>query len=567
MALRDELLSRLPETLRTSLRPVGRLCVDTWVRISQLDEVNAWLEQHRHVTGFNFVEEALDFLNVRALIDPEELNQLPRTGAAIVVANHPLGAVDALLLLKLIGERRSDVRILANDWLMQLAPVRELLIPVNVFGDGQRGNASARELALAALARDELLIVFPAAEVSRLGLGGVSDPRWHLGFVHLARQSSATIIPVHVGGRNSWSFYLSSLALKPLGTALLPRELMRARGARIAVRMGAPMALPDSNKLGLRQAAALVRAKLFDLPKRIAKRLNPDQLPAPVDRQLLRQELLQLPCLGETPDGKQIFAGQVRMGGSLMREIARLRELSFRAVGEGSGARFDWDRYDADYDQLILWDAPLQEIAGAYRLKRTAGVATAEIYTASLFRFAPTFAPYQAQGCELGRSFVQPKYWGSRSLDWLWYGIGAYLNQYPDVRYLFGPVSASAALGQPARQLLTDYYARHFPDTEGLAQALQPWPGSPSATPALDAEQEFAVLKANLQALGAKVPTLYRQYTELCEPGGVRFLAFGLDPQFAQCVDGLILVDLARLKPKKRARYFGRQQPSLALAS
>lgn len=559
MALRDELLSRLPAALKTALKPVGKLCVEGYVRFSHLDEVNSWLQQNLHLSGLNFVEEALDFLNARALFDPDELELIPRSGAAIVVANHPLGGLDALLLLKLVSERRQDVKILANEWLLKLKPLQELMIPVSVFRNRERSNA--RDAALDALTRGELLIVFPGAEVARLSTRGVVDPRWHLGFVHLARKSAAPIIPVHVGGRNSLPFYLTSLALKPLGTALLPRELMRARGSRVPLRIGAPMRVSESAPL--REQAEQVRTALHALPKPVARPSSPFHLPRAVDPASVKRDLARLSLIGETPDGKLIYCGKPGMGSSVMREIARLRELSFRAVGEGSGRRFDWDQYDLSYDQLILWNAEDSEIAGAYRMKPTQGLnpegLEKTLYSASLFHFGEPFAQYLAQGCELGRSFVAPKYWGSRSLDDLWFGIGAYLNRHPTIRFLFGPVSASAALGEAARALLLDYYARHFRDQEGLAQAIHPYRLTPleQAEP-LDSAQEFALLKANLAALGAKVPTLYRQYTELCEPGGVRFLAFGVDPAFAQCVDGLILLDLKRLKAKKRERYFER---------
>jgi len=559
MALREQLLSKLPFTLRTTLKPVGKLVVDTFVRISQLDEISTWLARHEHLLGLNFVEVALDFLNARALFDPDELQHIPLTGAAIVVANHPLGAIDALLLLKLVGDQRRDVKILANDWLLLLKPLSELLIPVSVFSS-DRGTP-VRQVALDALARGELIVVFPAAEVSRFSARGLVDPRWHSGCVHLARKTGAPIIPVHLDARNSWPFYLSSLASKSLSAALLPREMMRARGVRVPLRIGAPIAHDSESKREPRGVLERVRQALFDLPKRSAHAQLPFAPARPVARSIVNAEIAQLDLIGETPDGKAIYVGRLGLGSQLMRELARLRELSFRAVGEGGGTRYDWDRFDGDYDHLLVWDRDEQEIAGAYRLRRTPGVALADmtntLYSATLFRFDAAFEGYLAAGCELGRSFVQPKYWGTRSLDYLWLGIGAYLNRYPEIRYLFGPVSASASLGEPARDLLTHYYARHFPDHDALAQPLKPYAiAKLGETECLDAEAEYLLLKANLKALGASVPTLYRQYTDLCEAGGVRFLGFALDPAFANCVDGMILIDLKKLKAKKRARYF-----------
>jgi hypothetical protein len=166
--------------------------------------------------------------------------------------------------------------------------------------------------------------------------------------------------------------------------------------------------------------------------------------------------------------------------------------------------------------------------------------------------------PRLVEGMELGRSFVMPKYWGTRSLDYLWLGIGAYLKKHPGVRYLFGPVSISAALPIAAREQLVAYYARYF-GSEQQAAANHPFRflATPPSFGELDAEASFRVLRDNLDALGARVPTLYKQYTELCEPGGARFLAFGVDPDFNNAVDGLIEVDLAHIRPKKRERYLG----------
>ena len=179
------------------------------------------------------------------------------------------------------------------------------------------------------------------------------------------------------------------------------------------------------------------------------------------------------------------------------------------------------------------------------------------LYTASLFSYADDAVPRLAEGLELGRSFVAPDYWGGRSLDYLWQGIGAYLRRYPQVRYLFGAVSISAALPLAAREQLVAYYQRFYGGGEALAQSRRPFSyfAAPPSFGDLDADTAFRVMKGNLDALGATVPMLYKQYTELCEPGGARFLAFGVDPAFSDSIDGLIEVDLHRIRPRKRQRY------------
>ena len=209
----------------------------------------------------------------------------------------------------------------------------------------------------------------------------------------------------------------------------------------------------------------------------------------------------------------------------------------------------------------MIWDAAAQRIAGAYRIMRGAQALARHglsgLYSASLFRYSDDAITHIAEGLELGRSFVVPDYWGSRSLDYLWQGIGAYLQCRPGIRYLFGAVSISAALPREAREQLVAYYQRYYSGSAGLAESSRPFQyfAAPPSFGELDAGAAFDVLKANLAALGTGVPTLYRQYTDLCEPGGARFLAFGVDPDFSDSIDGLIEVDLCAIRPNKRKRY------------
>jgi hypothetical protein len=215
----------------------------------------------------------------------------------------------------------------------------------------------------------------------------------------------------------------------------------------------------------------------------------------------------------------------------------------------------------------VLWDDEALAIAGAYRLGE-AGLILREhgfegLYSASLFEFAAEARALLSSSVELGRSFVPRAYQGSRSLDLLWQGIGAYLKARPAVTHLFGPVSLSASLPAQAREWIVHYHAHYFGEPDGAARARNPFViSAPVARDAAAAwsgrsrDEGFDVLRQRLDALGARLPVLYRQYADLCEPDGVRFLAFGVDPAFGGCVDGLVRLDLARLRPGKRARYF-----------
>lgn len=252
----------------------------------------------------------------------------------------------------------------------------------------------------------------------------------------------------------------------------------------------------------------------------------------------------------------------------VMRELGRLRELTFRRVGEGTGTRCDLDLYDAYYEHMVLWDAKARRIVGAYRFGNGGRILAERgkqgLYSASLFDYTDTLSDQLTQGLELGRSFIAPAYWRSRALDHLWRGIGLYLQQHPDIRYLFGPVSLSVSLPREAREWIVAAHQHYF-GTPGLASARRPFQVSAMVLDGVRAELAglgpvagLGHLRNRLDALGVTLPVLYRQYVELVSPDGVQFLDFGEDPEFSGCVDGMVVLDLAYLKPAKRSRYLGK---------
>jgi len=544
-----------------------RLARPLWRGLARLNQIGAierlW-QGCRHLTGLAFVDAVLRALDCRYLVDQIERERIPEQGRCLIVANHPLGLLDALVLLHAVGSVRRDLCIVANQALSAIDNLDGLLLPVRVFqGDGALANGLAGMAAIErALAAEKAVIVLPAGEISRLGWAGIRDCAWQRGFVRLAERSAAGLLPIHVSGRNSMAFYALSLLQKPLGLAVLGRQLM-TRGRRLQLRIGQPIAATALRQPARAPAAAAqrMRAAVYALANgrdRLPPRLQAIRH-APALRPMLA-EVQQLRLLGNTPDGKQIRCGRLAGDSLLLHEIARLREFTFRAVGEGSGNAADLDRFDRHYQQLLLWDPDLLEVVGAYRIADCRAVLAEHgrsgLYTLGLFDLGTAECARLDQAMELGRSFVQPKYWGSRSLDYLWIGIGAWLRAHPHVRHLFGAVSISAALPLPAREWLVAYYA-HYYGFASSARALHPfcYSAAPPTFDGLDSDAGMRLLKHNLAAVGARVPTLYKQYTELCEPGGARFLAFGVDSEFADSLDGLIWVDLDRVNPKKRQRY------------
>ena len=250
----------------------------------------------------------------------------------------------------------------------------------------------------------------------------------------------------------------------------------------------------------------------------------------------------------------------------VIQEIGRLRELTFRAVGEGSGNCTDIDPFDAYYLHMFVWDAKANMIVGAYRLGLVAEILSQYgkqgLYTHSLFRYGPRMLDMLKPAIELGRSFVRAEYQRSFApMLLLWRGIARFIESSPQYAVLFGAVSISSDYSQASRQLMVEYLAAHMADTRMLIQVKPRRPfryqrvGSPS-----DGEQfpqsldELSRKIAQLEPDHKGIPVLLRQYLRL----GAQILAFNVDCEFGNVLDGLMVVDLRRLEPALMARYMGR---------
>jgi len=538
-------------------------------RLFHENEVNQFLEKNKDSVGFEFIDRVLDHFNFSYQVSQVDRRNIPAIGRVMIIANHPLGALDGLALLRLIGEIRPDVKIVANDLLMSLDGLKSLVLPVDNMG-GKTGRQQLKAI-MNSLHNDEAVIIFPAGEVSRISPSGVKDQRWNENYLKLAKKTNSPILPVHIGGRNSMMFYTSSILYRPLSTIQLPNEMFRQRNRKIPMQVGQAIPIQELSKLPLsdKEKNKLVKRHLYRIAKGKKPLLKTEKtVEHPQNRQLIKTELKKAEHLGSTKDNKQIFLVDYDPMSVTMKEIGRLREIAFRKVGEGTGERSDLDKYDQYYRHLVLWDEEALEIVGAYRIGEVARYMKEDnqnrIYSAELFSYSCDMEPYFEQGIELGRSFVQPKYWGMRSLDYLWYGIGAYLKRHPEIRYMFGPVSLSNSYPQIAKDLIVSFYKKYFPDTEYLARSFNTYQVSQEHQDIISGllkgeryEEDFRTLKEQLGHLGASVPTLFKQYSELCEPGGVRFLDFGVDADFGYCIDGLVLVDLTLVKETKRNRYLG----------
>lgn len=413
------------------------------------------------------------------------------------------------------------------------------------------------------------MIIFPSGEVSRARVTGIKDTQWQSGFLRFAKKTNSPILPVFIDAKNSPFFYTLSALNKSVSTLFLVREMFLQRSKGVSFKVGELIPFKNIEQTGLSQKVLinLLKKHLYKISNNKAGIFATQTCIAhPEDRQEIKAQLREAQLLGQTADKKKIYLCEHKKNSALMREIGRLRELTFRKVEEGTGARRDMDKYDRYYKHIVLWDEDKLEVVGGYRIGEsdfiTKNYGNSGFYVHSLFAFEPEFIPYLNASIELGRSFVQPNYWGSRALDYLWQGIGAYLSQNPHVRYMFGPVSLSDAYPKIAKNLLICFYELYYASPSTLIQAREPF--FMSKQEQLEARgffggddhaADFKILKEQLANIGLSVPTLYKQYTELCDDGGIVFGGFNVDKAFANCVDSFILVDIKKIKEAKAKRY------------
>ena len=533
------------------------------------EEINSFLEKHAHLGSFEFIDEVLEHFNFNYLLNDKDLENIPSSGRVVIIANHPLGGLDAFALIKLISCVRKDIKVVASDFLDMFDVMKPILTNVNNFKATQKKEAIAN--IYEALNKEMALIVFPSGEVSRASATGIKDTKWHKGFLKFAQRSNSPILPIFIGGKNSKTFYSVSAINKSLSTLLLSNEMFKQRDKSIEIHIGE--IIPNEHIV----PKGIHPDKLIDLYKKQVYSLKSNKnffitqkaIAHPEDRRELKKELKASELLGETKDGKHIYlyASQDK-NSSVINEIGRLRELSFRKVGEGINKKRDIDKYDRYYKHIILWDNEDLEIVGAYRIAECKNVileyGVDALYTTTLFDYNDTFMPYLDDAIELGRSFVQPKYWGSRALDYLWYGIGAYLRNNPQIKYMYGPVSLSANYSKAAKDMLLYFYDKNFHDSDGLVSAKLPYNFTTDETLIKNLDEEFnsddykenfRTLKKALSSIDSNIPTLYKQYGDLCDEGGIKFCAFNIDPDFSNCIDSFIVVDVSLIKESQRQRY------------
>ena len=541
------------DPLRT-LPPVVR----RWLGLTELEQIYSRIVMREDGT---FAGRALDTLDVSWSVPSDDLRNVPCSGPMVVLANHPFGGLDALVLLDLISRVRDDTRVLANHYLGGIGALRDRLLLVDPFGGpGAAGrNGPALRAALRWLERGGSLLAFPAGEVAsyRLSRARVVEPAWSSVPLRLARRAGAQVIPTFVAGSNSPLFQAAGALHPRLRTCLLPRELLRSTSRHVRVRVGAPVdaTLPEPSE----GTARLRRSVLALGDSVITRHIRRAPLAARESGRRISEEVEALPAssLLVSSGDWRVIAFRAHEAPAVLREVGRLRERSFRGVGEGTGRPEDLDVFDRTYRQLILWNAARRSIAGGYRLAAVNEVLSergpAGLYTSTLFVYAPEFFRGLGASAELGRSFVCPEYQKmSAPLDMLWRGIGALVLELRCNR-LLGAVSVSARYSARARSLMTAFLAERRRDAT-LASDVRP------RHPVEVAGCRIPRTAADLHALlrrpengGLGMPVLLRHYLKL----GAVFAGANVDPDFNDAMDVLLVVDLGRLPNVIRQRYLG----------
>jgi putative hemolysin len=536
-------------------------------------------------TPLEFVASMLRNLKASYRVSAADQQRIPKTGPVVLVANHPFGLLDGAVLLDLISKIRPDVKLLANSVLAALPELGDRLIFVNPFGNAASGNRRGVREVLQFLNDGGLLITFPSGEVSHLDWKqrAIVDPAWNQNIARFIRHTKAQALPVFVPGANSVAFQLMGVVHPQLRTARLLHEFVNKQSCTVEVRVGNPVSSVQLERLGTNQhVTEYLRSRTYilgarglrnepsaqrgrTLVPRFAK--TPMAVSGAVD-QMVREIAALHPAQRLIDSGDlTVYRACSTQIPHLLSEIGRVRELTFREVGEGTGRARDLDRFDEKYHQLFLWDRKAQRLAGGYRLARTSEILQADgirgLYTSELFRIETGFFQKVGPAIELGRSFIHPDYQRQYApLLMLWRGIGAFVNQHPDHPVLFGAVSISNDYQAASRKLIVDYLQAQESERElsRLVSARRPFRGKHrgSAGAALSVllkdSDELSSITSDIEPDGKGIPVLLRQYLKL----GGKLLGFNVDNAFSGTLDGLMLVDLRHTAASVRLRYLGK---------
>jgi putative hemolysin len=541
------------------------------IRVLRISTINKIYNNNKDKTDLNFLNGVLDDCNIKFEIPEEDLKRIPKDGAFITVSNHPLGGMDGVLLLKLLIEKRADYKIIANFLLHRIAPLKPYIMPVNPFENRKDAKSSIAGIksSLLHLQEGKPLGIFPAGEVSTYRDGKLKvDKPWEEGAVRLIKKAKVPVIPIYFHAKNSRFFYILSKISDTLRTAKLPSEVLSQNGKVVKVRIGKPISVSDQEKYkDIAAFSEFIRKKTYMLAnpfekahrlistqnikiKRPAKKITPQKN---IDFFIKEVNLLREKD-GRLLESKnyEVFFASAKEIPNLLHEIGRLREITFRDVGEGTNKSIDLDIYDKYYHHLFLWDKEVNCLVGAYRMGLGKEIYKKHgingFYIQTLFRIEPELHQMMENSIEMGRAFIISEYQQKpMPLFLLWKGIVHVTLRYPEYKYLIGGVSISNQFSDFSKSLMIEFMKSHYYDPY-IAQYIRPKKEYKVKLKDADKDFVFDATKADMQKFdkiideiepGAlRIPVLIKKYVKQ----NARLVAFNVDPKFNNAIDGLMYI-------------------------
>ena len=530
-----------------------------------LGKINRLFDGAADYQGREFADHLLENMNITIDVSPEQLDNIPKEGGFVVVSNHPFGGIEGVMLLSAIAKVRPDFKIMANFILSHIPNLSECFFAVNPFEKNPEWKSSVGGIkgAILHLEAGNGLGVFPAGEVSRYhGHDYPEDLPWSNSIARIIKNAKVPVVPVFWEGRNSKLFYAVDKIHPMMGTARLCRELANKHDHRFNLQIGKPI-LPAEVALYEKPAdlAAYLRSRSYALEANIPvatmeqKPSNLAEIDGPSELSLMLAELEAIrdkAFLYSTANFDCYLADYEDIP-NLMHEIARLREETFRAIGEGTGKSLDQDEFDAHFKQMILWDTVKQRIAGCYRL----GIGSEIVpkfgikgfYISTLVNIKESFSDKLAHTIELGRSFVALDYQKEvLPMMLLLRGLSDVVVRYPEINHFIGPVSISAWYPKFYLSLIARFVSEKHAVEEELKDQVTP--KTPFVPDFLKVDADV-LLKNNMNGVDKfdkflfrlsngeyRLPTLYKKYLKL----NAKFLCFNVDPDFNDTLDSLLFL-------------------------
>ncbi len=573
---------------------------EKFIGIKDLNEAYQYVQEHPEYG--NFFNRAIRAIDFSYEVDERDIKKIPTNCPLAVVSNHPLGGLDGIAMGAMLLGVREDTKVVLNSLLCKMEEIKPWSISVNPFGGAKATaeNVGAMKDMIKTLRNGGCVATFPSGTVSYLNVADkcICDPEWNTNIAQIIRRTKATILPVFFEGRNSWFFYLCGLIHPRLRTVLLIREMfLRARKKiPVRIRIGTPISPKqmeefqtdeeltswmrlNSYLLGekaYRQSADKMASawqikNISNSIKNIFPPLRPrplQDLILPIDPQKMSDEIDALPeeCCMIKGEKFSVYCAEAWQIKWTLLEIGRLREKTFREVGEGTGKSVDNDEFDQYYLHMFMWDSENKRIVGAYRIGRTdkilQSLGVQGLYASTLFNIQKELIYRISPALEMGRSFIASEYQKKRStLAILWRGIGEFLSRNPQYKTLYGPVSISTEYNQISKDLMIQFLSEKKTSEElaKFVKAKKPPKvrmNSADKRALLTGVQDIehiSALVSEVELDNKGIPTLLKHYLKL----NGELLAFNVDNDFGSCIDGLIMVNMLKTEPKLLKSYMG----------